>query len=94
MGITFNVSLSSKVKLRGMLGAKAKRANAKKPFLELKTGQDFHRKSGRWNVLWRKIDRDNDRYQELITDPATGKVIRRTSEPLSHHRGHGSAKTN
>lgn len=40
----------------------------------------------------RLIDRGNDRYIEVVTDFESGEVIHRTDEPLSEHRGHGSAK--
>ena len=40
----------------------------------------------------RLIDRQNDLYEETITDPDTGEVIRNCGEPLSQHQGRGSAK--
>jgi len=40
----------------------------------------------------RTIDRDTDSYVERVTDPDTGEVIHECVEPLSQHRGHGSAK--
>ena len=40
----------------------------------------------------RLIDRRNDRYREKVVDSDTGKIIHETVEPLSQHRGHGSAK--
>ena len=38
------------------------------------------------------IDRENDLYKEVVTDPDTGKIIHQCEEPLSEHVGHGSAK--
>lgn len=55
-------------------------------------GDDFHHKSGKWNYKTRLIDRDNDLYREEVTDPETGEVIHFCEEPLSEHRGHGTAK--
>jgi hypothetical protein len=40
----------------------------------------------------RLIDRDGDRYEEAVVDPATGETIHERTEPLSEHWGHGSAK--
>jgi hypothetical protein len=40
----------------------------------------------------RIIDRDNDSYHEIVMDPISGKVVHECKEPLSQHRGHGSAK--
>ena len=39
------------------------------------------------------INRRGDHYREVITDPETGEVIHHCDEPLSEHRGHGSAKS-
>jgi hypothetical protein len=41
---------------------------------------------------WRRIDREGNHYDEVVTDPATGEVISETHERLSDHREHGSAK--
>jgi hypothetical protein len=60
--------------------------------VEFRTGDDFHRKTGQWNKVDRDIDRENDRYREVVVDGKTGKVIRAVDEPLSAHRGRGSAK--
>jgi hypothetical protein len=40
------------------------------------------------------IDRRGNRYFEHITDNETGEIIRVVDEPLTDHRGHGSAKPN
>jgi hypothetical protein len=31
--------------------------------------------------------------EEVVTDPETGNVVHRSEEPLSEHRGHGSARS-
>jgi hypothetical protein len=56
------------------------------------SGDDLHRKSGKWMKKERLINRAEDRYKEVITDPETGGVVHHCDEPLSQHRGHGSAK--
>jgi len=58
------------------------------------SGDDLHRKSGKWMKKERLIDRANDRYKEVVTDPETGSVVHQSEEPLSQHRGYGSAKKN
>ena len=35
---------------------------------------------------------ENDYYTEKITDPLTCEIIKECKEPLSEHKGHGSAK--
>jgi hypothetical protein len=60
--------------------------------LEQFSGDDLHRKSGKWMTKQRIIDWTNDRYKELVADPETGQTIHSCDEPLSKHHGHGSAK--
>jgi hypothetical protein len=76
-----------------MLSLKGRRPGLRRPFVELKTGQEWFRKLGRWHRLFRRIDHEADRYSERITDAETGEVVRELEEPLSEHRGRGSAKT-
>ena len=58
------------------IGIKHKRQGIKKPVYECVSGDDLHRVSGQWNKLTREIDRENNRYSELIVNPETGEVIR------------------
>jgi hypothetical protein len=74
------------------LGYKAKSQGKGKPHLEGKTGDDLHRKTGKWMFLERVFDHAKNWYKELITDPETGEVVRHCEEPLTDHGGHGSAK--
>lgn len=55
-------------------------------------GDDRRKKDGKWMTKERSIDKDNDIYKETVVDPETGKIIHSCEEPLSKHRGHGSAK--
>lgn len=63
-----------------------------KPSLERTVGFNLFRQTGRWNHIDRVIDYAADRYDEVITDPETGTVLDECHEPLSEHRGHGSAR--
>ena len=40
----------------------------------------------------RTVDRDGNWYRETFLDPETGEVLHHCEEPLTEHRGHGSAK--
>jgi hypothetical protein len=40
----------------------------------------------------RVFDRDADVYEEVVTEEGTGWVVRHVREPVSAHRGRGSAK--
>jgi hypothetical protein len=44
-----------------------------------------------WVNIRRTIDKNSDHYEEEVRDEA-GNIIHHVSEPLSKHRGHGSAK--
>ena len=55
-------------------------------------GDSLHRKSGKWNVINRDLDRNTNRYKEVVTDPETGVIIHSCEEPLSEHQNHGSPK--
>ncbi|HEX9606066.1 MAG TPA: hypothetical protein VF962_02455, partial [Gemmatimonadaceae bacterium] len=60
--------------------------------LEIISGDSLYRKSGKWNTIVRVIDKENDRYSEIVKDPDTGKIVWHEDEPLSAHRRHGSAR--
>ena len=86
----FDVGITDTVTLRESLKFKQKRTG--RTLSEGVSGDDLHRKSGKWMKKERLIDREKDHYKEVVTDPDTGQVIHHCDEPLSKHRGHGSAK--
>ena len=77
---------------REKLVTKGRHSPGRKPFIMRVSGDDLHRDSGKWMNLRRIIDRENDLYDEVITDPETGSIVQESHEPLSKHRGHGAAK--
>jgi hypothetical protein len=88
----FNVAISATATARSKLTAKGRRAGEKRPFIEQTVGDDLYRKTGRWMNFQRVIDRLKNWYHERVADPATGAVVHECDEPLTEHRGHGSAK--
>ncbi len=70
---------------------KARHAPGRKPFREVKSGDDLHRDTGAWRNIHRVIDRENDRYDEVVRG-SDGEVIREVHERLSQHTGRGTAK--
>jgi hypothetical protein len=86
------VELTETLEFHASLGYKAKSQGKGKPYLEGRTGDDLHRKTGKWMLLERVIDRARNWYKELITDSETGKVVHHCEEPLTDHRDRGSAK--
>ncbi|HJW85459.1 MAG TPA: hypothetical protein VJ440_02365 [Candidatus Brocadiaceae bacterium] len=87
-----HVTINETVTMREKLGLKGRHPGGKKPFIEQVSGDDLHRKSGKWMIHSRVIDRDNDSYHEVVMDPTNDKIVHECKEPLSQHRGHGSAK--
>ena len=51
---------------------------------------DLHRKTGKWYIIY--IDREHNQYKKIVKDKTTGMIIHECKEPLSKHKGHGSAK--
>ena len=89
---TFHVFIHDTVSIKSKLGMKGRHAGGGKPFIEQISGDDLHRKSGKWMKLECIIDRENDHYHEIVTDPSTGEIVHECKEPLSVHKGHGAAK--
>jgi hypothetical protein len=63
-----------------------KHREGKKVVREVISGDDLYRKSGKWNLMHRLIDRANNWYEEVFHDRETKEVIHKTAEPLSEHR--------
>ena len=89
---TILVTIKETINIKSKLGMKGRHASGGKPFIEQISGDDLHRDSGQWRKLNRTIDRENDHYYEVVTDPETGEILHECKEPLSEHRGHGAAK--
>ena len=88
----FEIIVGESLQLHSQIEIKARHGDTGRPFLESKTGDDLHEKTGQWNYLERVVDREQDYYKELISNPSTGEVIHHCEEPLSKHIGHGSDK--
>lgn len=83
------VSVGIHVEVRG----KGRSATGGRPFVEFVQNKlELFRKTGRWRLIDRTIDRRDDTYDEVIKDRATGETVHETREPLSKHTGHGSAR--
>jgi len=87
-GIVRRGTMSFKKKLR----TKGRHSKGGRPFIEQVSDDNLRRKSGEWMKLSRVMDRDNDIYHEVIIDPRTDQIICKCEEPISKHRGYGSAK--
>lgn len=88
----YRVSLAGQLCAHSMLKYKARTPGVKKPFAEGLSGTELFRNMSKWIRKTRVIDRREDRYSEQITDIETGETIHCCDEPLSEHKGHGSAR--
>src|SRR5216683_5740717 len=79
----YDIRVEATLEFHESLGYKAKSQGKGMPYIEGKTGDDFHHKTGKWMQLQRIIDRARNWYKEVVTDPETGKVVHRCEEPLS-----------
>jgi hypothetical protein len=89
---TIHVSIEETVVARDGLEVKARRAGEKKPYVEGRGIPSHSRKLDKVVHHQRLIDRDKNLYRETVTDYESGAIIHHCEEPLSQHRGHGSAK--
>jgi len=86
------VAASDAMQAREYVRTKGKRPGEKKPYIEIQAGEQLSVAKGRFIEKYQRIDRDRDEYEKSVTDPATGEVMRSVSEPLTSHRGYGTAK--
>lgn len=87
-----DLHIAETVVLRDGWGTRAKRAGDTRPYVEDIAMPSFSHRLDKHVLREQVIDRDNDRYFEKVTDYECGEVIHQNEEPLSKHRGHGSAK--
>jgi len=88
----YKMEFEETITLHPQVHGKVKKKGVKKPVREFKTGDDFHKKTGRWYDRKMSIDRGKDSYEEVIIDKVTEKIIHQCKEPLSKHKEHGDAK--
>ena len=80
------------IKVRTGVRDKHMRPGKRRPIAEGRNEPVYSRDSGKLVKLVRHIDREHNKYKEVVTDPDTGEVIHECEEALSDHRGHGNAK--
>ena len=88
----FDVDFSSRLTIYSSIGIKAKRKSQKKPYVEEFSGVELWRKFKKLVRKYRTIDRDNDLYEEKVTELETDEIIHHCKEPLSTHKNHGTVK--
>lgn len=66
--------------------------SSKNPRVDIFAGDDLRKSDRKWMQKERIIDKDNNKYKEVVIDPNSGETIYHNEEPLTDHYGHGSAK--
>jgi len=83
---------SDSITFRDGAAFKQKRPGIKKPIAEGFVLPTVSKATGRAVEHSRRIDRGANRYTERVVEYDSGTVVHETDEPLTEHRGHGSAK--
>ena len=78
---TFVEQLSVSAKMSVGMRVKHRRGPGE-PIWESRNEPSFSKKSGKMSRREMTIDRESDLYEELVTDPETGKIIHQCKEPL------------
>jgi len=89
---TRRIEISDSARGSAVVAYAARHPGEKQAFLWGSTGDSWSRKLQRWVQRGMVFDRAADRYKEEVSDPLTGEIIHSADEPLSEHRGHGSAR--
>jgi Zn finger protein HypA/HybF involved in hydrogenase expression len=89
---TVGIALAGTVTPRTTVAAKGKSPSRPKPFMEQKAGDSYSSARGKWMRVLQVVDRRNNRYRKLVTDPETGEVLRDVDKPLTEHVGRGDAR--
>jgi predicted nucleic acid-binding Zn ribbon protein len=88
----FGVELEEKAEFHDSVRLKLKDAKTRKTQVDQFSGDDLHKKSGKWMQKTRLLDHQKDEYKEVVTNPETGEEVHGCEEPLSKHTGHGTPK--
>src|SRR5258708_5001757 len=68
-------ALTAGLTVRARMKSKARQAGEKKPFKEVEGGASHYRATDEWHDVQRTINRENNWYDEVVTD-AAGNVVR------------------
>jgi len=84
---TAHVTVTETVSVTTYLKTRAKhRDGGTKVLRDITEGDDYHRKTGKWNLMRRVIDRANNWYEEIFRDRDSGAIVHHTAEPLTEHK--------
>jgi len=83
---TFGVAADIRIQSAVYLKTHTKhRDGGSKVLREVIEGDDYYRKTGKWSVMRRVIDRGKNWYEEIFRERETGAIIHEKAHPLSEH---------
>jgi hypothetical protein len=92
----FGVVINAVAEVSSRMRAKARSGEAGKPggkpWLTTMSEPSWSHARRKWMHREKTENRRDDRYTEVVWDPDTGEIVHQCDEPLSEHRGHGSAR--
>ncbi len=92
----FGVEINSVAEVKAGMRAKARSGQVGKPggkpWLTTMSEPSWSRDRKKWMHRQKTENRRDDQYMEVVWDPDTGEIVHQCDEPLSEHRGHGSAR--
>jgi hypothetical protein len=95
-GRRFGVEITSVAEVRAGVRAKARSGEAGKPggkpWLTTMSEPSWSHARQKWMHREKTENRRDNRYTEVVKDPDTGEIVHEIDEPLTDHRGHGSAR--
>lgn len=71
----YHVCVTDSITAHDGLRLKARHGPTGKPYLEAKVGEEVFRKNGKWVNRSVRVDRDNDKYSEVIEGKETKEII-------------------
>lgn len=86
------ITIGSEAEITGMKAKKPALTGRKKNIWDWSNEKTVRSDNGTPVRRFKLVDRENDHYEEIVTDLSTGEIIHECNEPLSEHQGHGSAK--
>ena len=93
MSVWYPVGKEFRLRVAGFQDRSIPRGRSRRHWeYQSEAGHSVYEQDGRVYWIEREIDRVANEYYERIVDKETGEVVREVHEPLTAHRGHGSAR--
>jgi hypothetical protein len=92
-GVAFSATAKGRAGIRGKARSGEAGKPGGKPWLETMSEPSWSHDRQKWLHREKTENRRDNRYTEVVKDPDTGEIVHEMDEPLTDHRGHGSARS-